>query len=299
VDDDQTSKMNANAKNIAARFTKAMTFPAVVFQLDDMLNDGVSSISDVARLISGDPSLTATLLRFANNALYGFSGEVSTVDRAISLIGMREIRDLVLAVSVRKAFDKFPNDIIIMVDFWRHSLCCALASERLTEVVRQSRQSQRAVLFTAGLIHDIGKLAMVSQIPDACEDVRLRAQSRDDAVDIFQLERELIGFDHCEVGAEIAKAWHFPEILQDTISFHHVPDEAPRHQFESYIVHLGNTIAKMVELGLGGPLNVPPISSSALAYIGLDEDQFLSMAPHVHAMFQKLRPVFGLPAFHP
>ena len=101
--------MNTNAKDIAAEFTKAMTFPEVILQFDDMLNDGVSSISDFAQLISQDPGLTATLLKFANSPLYGFSGKVSTVDEAVFLIGMWVIRDLVLAVSIRTTFSKSPN----------------------------------------------------------------------------------------------------------------------------------------------------------------------------------------------
>ncbi len=285
--------MNTNARDIAAGFTKAMTFPEVILQFDDMLNDGVSSISDFAQLISQDPGLTATLLKFANSPLYGFSGKVSTVDEAVSLIGMWVIRDLVLAVSIKTTFNKTPNKIITMDEFWRHSLCCALASDRIAEVVRHNR---REVLFTAGLIHDIGQLAMYSRIPDDCSEVLLRAQHSADEVEIFQLERELIGFDHQDVGAEIARAWRFPEILQDTINFHHIPSEAPRHEFESAIVHLANTVAMMVELGMGRFLKVPPISSRALAHIRLDEEQLLAMVPHVQAMFHEIRPVFGLAA---
>ena len=180
-----------------------------------------------------------------------------------------------------------------MVEFWRHSLCCALASERIAEAVDHPK---KAVLFTAGLIHDIGKLAMFSQIPDACLDAFVRGQNKDDEVEVFQLEREVIGFDHQDVGAEIAKAWRFPEILQDTINFHHAPDEALRHQFESSIVHLGNTVAMMVESKMGGLSKVPPISSSALAHIGLDEEQLQPMIPHIQVMFHQMRPVFGLAA---
>ena len=93
--------MNISAKDIAARFTQAMTFPEVVLHFDDMLNDGVSGTSDFAQLISRDPGLAATLLRFANSPMYGFSGKVSTIDRAIALIGMQAIGNLVLAVSIR------------------------------------------------------------------------------------------------------------------------------------------------------------------------------------------------------
>ncbi len=285
--------MNTTAKDIAARFTRAMTLPEIVLRFDDMLNDGVSNASDFSQLISRDPGLTATLLRFANSPLYGFSGKVATIDRAISLIGMRDIRDLVLAVSIRTTFDKIPTDIISMDDFWRHSLCCALASRRIAEMLRHS---QRDVLFTSGLIHGIGQLAMLSEIPDVCVDVFLQAQRRDDVVEHYQLERELIGFDHHEVGAEIARAWRFPLMLQDTIKFHHVPDEAPRHQFECSIVNLGNAIAVMVVLEMDWFSKAPPISTSALEHIGLDQEQLQPIVLQVHAMFHEIRPVFGIAA---
>ena len=285
--------MNSSAKAVADGFTKAISFPEVVLQLDDMLNDGISNTSDFAQLIARDPGLTATLLRFANSPLYGFSGQVATVDRAISLVGMREIRDLVLAVAVRTTFDGISTKLISMSDFWRHSLCCALACRRIAEVVRHS---QREFLFTAGLLHDIGQLAMFSEIPDACNDVLVRSQYRMDEVEMFELEREIIGFDHHDVGAEIAKAWRFPEVLLDTLRFHHVPDEATAHQFESYVVHIGNTVAVLVELDMDGFSQVPPLSPSALETVGLEEEQVLAMLPDIRSAFQDMRPVFRIAA---
>jgi len=282
-----------NAKDIAARFTRAITFPEVILEFDDMLNDGVSDTGDFARLISRDPGLTATLLRFANSPMYGFSGEVSTIARAIALIGMQAIRNLVFAVSIRVTFDKIPENIITMEDYWRHSLCSALASRLIADSVHRG---QRDVLFTAGLIHNIGQLAMLTEIPDECADVLLRSRHKESGVEYYKLERELIGFDHHEVGVAIARAWRFPAILQDTIAFHHVPDEAPRHSFESWIVHVGNYIAETVLLKMDWFSKAPSVSRSALAHIGLDEEQLLQMVPQVQAMFHEMRPVFRLAA---
>lgn len=285
--------MIGSAKDIADSFTKAISFPEVVLQLDDMLNDGVSNTSDFAQLISRDPGLTATLLRFANSPLYGFSGEVASIDRAVSLVGMREIRDLALAVSVKTTFDNIPNKIIAMSDFWRHSLCCALSCRRIAEVVRIDR---REVLFTAGLLHDIGQLAMFINIPDECTKVLVKAQYREDEVEMFRFERDIIGFDHQAVGIEIAKAWRFPEVLQDTMRYHHVPDEASRHEFECAVVHIGNTMAVLIELEMDGFSQVPAVSASALAKIGFVEEQLLAMLPDVDALFQDMRSIFGIAA---
>ena len=285
--------MKISAESVAGGFTAAVSFPEVVLQLDDMLNDGMSNTSDFAHVISRDPGLTATLLRFANSPLYGFCGQVATVDRAISLIGMREIRDLVLAVSVRTTFDGMSNRIVSMSDFWRHSLCCALACRRIAEL---ARHTQREVLFTAGLLHDIGQLAMFREIPEACNEILLRAQYRLDEVEMFVLEREIIGFDHHDVGAKIAEAWRFPEVLRDTIRFHHVPDEATTHRFESAVVHVGNAVAVLVELEMDGFSQVPPISPSVLAAIGLTEEQVLSILPDIQTLFEDMRPVFGIAA---
>ena len=280
--------MSLSAKHIAARFTKAISFPAVVLELDDMINDGVSNTSDFARLLSSDPGLTATLLKIANSPLYGFSGRVATVERAVSLVGMREIRDLVLSVAVRTTFDGISNEIQTMDDFWQHSLCCALASRQVAEAVRHPK---RDVLYTAGLLHDIGHLAMFSQIPNVCTDAIRRAQEFDD-VEMFELEPELIGFDHQEVVAEIAEAWGFPTLLRDTIEFHHLPGEAVEHQLESAIVHIGNSISVMVELGLTDFTFAPDISGFALGIVGIDEKRLLPMIPQVHTMFRDMRPVF-------
>jgi len=285
--------LNQSAAEVAAKFTKAITFPDVVLQLDGMLNDGVSNTTDFALLISRDTALTATLLKFANSPLYGFSGQVATVDRAVSLIGMREIRDLVLSVAIKTTFDKVSTETISLADFWRHSLCCALACRRIAEL---AHHSQREVLFTAGLLHDIGQFAMFDQIPDACSEVLLKSRHRSDDVETFELEREIIGFDHNDVGLEIAKKWRFPEILQDCIEYHHLPEEAPQHHSESAIVHVGNAMAVMVEQDMDGFSNAPPISSEALAVIGLELDQLWPMIPQIRASFQDSWPVFGVAA---
>lgn len=285
--------MDSSARDIADRFTKAITFPEVILQLDDMLNDGMSNTADFAQLISRDPGLTATLLKFANSALYGFSGNVATVERAISLVGMREIRDLVLSVAIKTTFGNISNKIVSMEDFWRHSLCCGLACRRIAETVRAN---QREVLFTAGLLHDIGQLAMFDQIPEACEEVLVKGQYRPDEVEMYQLEREFIGFDHQEVGIEIAAGWRFPAVLGKTMQYHHIPEEAPEYQFESAVVHVGNALSVLVELEMDGFSNGPQVSPWALEKVGLEEDQLMAMIPHIQATFNDMRPVFGIAA---
>jgi len=285
--------MATNADDIAAGFTKAISFPEVVLQLDEMLKDEVSGRDDFARLISRDPGLTATLLRIANSAMYGFSGRVSTVDRAIALVGMREIRDLVLSVTMKTSFDQIPNDIQTMNDFWRHSLCCALACRRISETANYLHKD---AMFTAGLIHDIGHLAMFSQMPEACTRILLLTQYRMDDVETYELERELIGFDHHQVGAIIARAWRFPELLQDTIRYHHVPDEAPQHQLESSIVHLGNTVATLIELERKNHRRTLKVSPVALQLLGLDEQQLQSMSIEIETDLCEMCPIFGIAA---
>jgi len=285
--------MHASASDVAAGFTQFVSFPDVVLQLDNMIENGVSDTDDFAQLISRDPGLTATLLGLANSTLYGFSGKISTVDRAISLIGMQEVRDLVLSVAIKGVLDKVPNQILTADEFWRFSLCCGLASRHVADVVRYS---QKDTLFTASLLHDIGHQAMYHQMPDVCVEILLLTQYRMDDVEAFDLERQITGFDYQEVGAEIARAWRFPEVLQDTIGYQQVPENAPRHQFESAIVQVGTVVATMVELERTGYWRTPNISAFAMEILGLQEDRLFPMVSHIQTAFDGMRPVFGIAA---
>ena len=122
-----------------------------------MLEDPNTTANDLGRVIGRDTGLTARLLKIVNSAFYGFQSRIETVSRAVTIIGMRELRGLVLAASAIEAFSKVPNKVLNMANFWRHSVYCGVVAQLLAE---RSNVLHAERLFVAGLLHDIGLVAI-------------------------------------------------------------------------------------------------------------------------------------------
>ncbi len=222
-----------------------VSLPSVGARVNEIANNPSSSATDLGKVISQDPALTARLLRIANSPAYGLSTQVDTVSRAVAVIGMQPIRDLVLATSTISAFDKIPNELVSIENFWRHSLYCGVAAHLLAEQ-RHIRNAE--TLFIAGLLHDIGQLVIFRKLPKEAKQALLLSIEGPDELALHKTERQIIGFDHAQVGAELLRHWHFPELLIECVEFHHAPKLARKHPMEAALVHIANSIATLAEI---------------------------------------------------
>jgi putative nucleotidyltransferase with HDIG domain len=222
-----------------------VSMPGVAVRINEMVDDVQYSAVDIGKVISQDPGLTVRLLKIANSPLYGFSSQIDTVSRAVTVLGTKQIRDLVLATSAIKAFDGIPNDLMTMDDFWQHSIACGLAAR---ELMGKQRAAQGESIFVAGLLHDIGQLVIFNKLPQQARQVLELEEDEMDEISLSQAEQQLLGFDHAQVGAELIRAWQLPQSLYECVAFHHQPAAADAFKFEAAIVHLANTLAVMVEL---------------------------------------------------
>ena len=118
--------MSITPEELVKNVGELVSLPDVCIRVNQMVDDPNASAVAFGEVISQDPGLTARLLRIANSAFYGFSQEIDTVSRAVTIIGLGKLRDLVLATSTVDVFDKIPNELLTMENFWRHSLSCAL-----------------------------------------------------------------------------------------------------------------------------------------------------------------------------
>ncbi len=221
---------------------KLATLPEVFTKINEMVDDPSSSASDIGKFISQDPALTARLLKIANSPLYGFPSKIDTVSRAITIIGTRGLRDLILATSVINNFSNLPNEHIDIHAFWRHSLYCGVLA-RLIAVKCNALHTEP--FFVAGLLHDIGQLIILNKLPEMSRETQLRAN--DGMVPLFEVEQEVIGFDHAKVGSELLRDWKLPETIIDAAEFHHEPGKAEVSPLGASIVHIASAIAVDVE----------------------------------------------------
>ncbi|WP_455217799.1 HDOD domain-containing protein [Kaarinaea lacus] len=248
---------------------KLVSLPAACARLTEMVDDPSCSAQEMGRVINQDVALTARLLRIANSPMYGLSTKVDTVTRAVTVLGMKQVRDLVLATAAIRAFEGIPNTLVSMQSFWEHSIYCALCARNIAmECLRDHREA----VFVAGLLHDIGKLVLYNQLPELSRRTLEASHNGKQSKESQLVEREIIGFSHADVGGELAKRWSLPLGLQQSIAFHHDPESAEHHQVEVAIIHIANSLAILAARKSEDPGKAPAINEIAWKLTGLEKE---------------------------
>jgi HD-like signal output (HDOD) protein len=238
--------------------------PTVYNKLSSMLNDENSSAEHISAVINTDPALAARLLKIVNSAFYGFPSQISTISRAITIIGTSELTNLVLATSVINTFKDIPDSLINVDEFWHQSLSCAIAS---TYIAKQCGQRATERFFILGLLQNIGSLVLYQTLPELSKQALMAARFDNELM--HHAEKRIIGFDHTEVGRALSQAWHLPLSIEEVIRFHHSPSEAKIFPTETAIVHLADIIAGIARQGDDAAV---PIESEAWDLLQLSTD---------------------------
>jgi len=232
------------------------TLPAVAIRLLQETSSDSSTTSDIVRLLRGDQSLTAKILSLAGSAAMGVRGPVTTLEKAVPLLGFATVRSIVLATSVFACFKKSSGEAsgtFDRLEFWKHSLAVACAARRLAQA-RPSLGVDAEDAFVAGLLHDLGKVAMDAVFPKAYE--RIVAQTNTSRGDIADAERTVLGADHTVVGRRLAERWRLPRNLQEAIWLHHLAADALPSTVSKPgligVVQLADTIAREQRIGYSG-----------------------------------------------
>lgn len=213
--------MTNKAAELVERVKDIPTLPSVVTQVNRVLQDDGESLESVISIIEKDPPLTLKVLRLANSSYYGMSRAVRTVKEAVLILGLNTIRSIAMAVSVGKLFREDLNGVLNMKDLWIHSLHCAVASKGLMKHMGTVAAEEG---FICGLVHDIGKVIMAMNLPDETKRVGETLLAREGGGAWWEVEREMLGFTHAEVGGLIASRWNFPKPYCEAIECHHWPE---------------------------------------------------------------------------
>lgn len=245
-----------------------VTLPDVFIRINQMLENPNSTMNDIAQAVSQDPAFTVRLLRVANSPFYGFSSSIDTVSKAVSVIGTSQVRNLALSTAIASSFSGLPNKLVSMDNFWRHSLYCGLAARKLAKL---AGKCDAEAVFTAGLLHDIGELVIFNRMPERAKETLLTVLDSADELPLYQVEQQILGFDHAQVGGELARQWKLPPMLEDCIALHHDINSASRYPREVAIVHIANILAQMAEVQTMNLEDVSPVDQSAWKITGLSE----------------------------
>jgi putative nucleotidyltransferase with HDIG domain len=242
--------------------------PTIVMELNEVIANPLSTADQMAQVINKSPSLTAMLLKIVNSSFYGLPSKVDRVSLAVTLIGTRELTSLALGISIISMFKSIPTSLLTMRSFLKHSLACGLLS-RLLAAQKAMRQTEQ--MFTAGLLHDIGRLILFNYFPeDALGALRYARQTCDR---LYRAEIKRLGCDHGQIGKYLLNRWRLPLVIENTVCFHHEPSEAP-DPVPAAIVHVADLLVNALGLGTSGECLVPPLDARAWEALDLSPGCF-------------------------
>ncbi|KAB2835569.1 MAG: HDOD domain-containing protein [Candidatus Brocadia sp.] len=256
---------------LISKINSIPTLPTVACEVINITANPNSSADDLTKVIIPDISLTTKLLKMANSPFFGAIKRVTSLQHAITVLGFKEVRNLVISAVVFESFMKIEKKGKYDIGkFWKHSFICGLAAKVIaTEVKKASNE-----FFVAGLIHDIGKLVVYITLPHEFFKLVETAKRLEFKFTAFETEKEIIGMTHDEVGMRLLKKWMFPENLLTAVGFHHRLQETDQKSLFPVVVNIADIFAHLYEMktvaGVGDPVKTeilyPEIIKRAQAF---------------------------------
>ena len=256
-------------------------FPAVALQLLSLLDDDEAPMKKIVGLLRIDPALSAEILRVSNSALYGLSRRVDNISHAIAVLGTEVVKRLALTVALGRFSHSFLRNQELRI-CWDHSVACALIAEELAQALDVARD--RA--YTSGLLHDVGRLALLACYPN--EYGNLLAVARENDFDELECERQLFDIDHCAAGEWLGREWNLPQDFVDAIGQHHTAEAADRSMLS--IIAAASAVADTIGFNV---LQMPPKLTVAEVIANLPIPDHATLADKLEKYPETIRNAIG------
>jgi len=225
-------------------------------------------------------------LRLANSPFFGFANRLSTVAEAVSLLGIQQIQDMLVASSVLEQFKGVPDDMVNKESFWRHSLAVGITA-RLLAMERRLPKPDK--FFVAGLLHDVGRLLLLSQAGEWAKKVFECYQS--DKILLREAEKKILGYDHQQIAAELLQSWSYPTALVQSVAFHHAPNGSVA-RLDAAVVHIADHLVNAMGIGSSGEKYISPLDEKAWALLGLGTETLARLVDAVDEQILSVEEAF-------
>lgn len=231
--------MERNIERIVQGIEQISTLPIISNQIHDLLLNENVSIRQIGEIVEKDPPLAVKVLKIVNSAFYGLLNNVSSIDHALVILGLKEVKNIVLAFSIQKFFSK-NQDTFDRKKFWKHSIICSQVSKNLT---RHFNLVDEGTFLLSGLIHDIGKLVTHQYFHEDFKAIIDVVAS--DRCTFSEAEKKVMGVTHYQIAAKLLQQWNFPKKVIMPIFYHHAPWYDKNFTSDSIILFLSNILTNM------------------------------------------------------
>jgi putative nucleotidyltransferase with HDIG domain len=252
--------------------------PILYYQLREKLDDPNTSFDDLAAIIKTDPAMSARLLKIVNSAFYGFAEKVDTLTHALNIIGTEQLTDLALAAIITSKFEGIPRDLINMETFWMHSIGCGIAARKIAKHMSGMEPEK---MYLGGMLHDIGSLILFKESPEDAKKILLRCKESGES--LFKVEKEVLGYDHAEVGALLLAEWKLSERLVEMVKYHHQPAKARDYLKETCIISRADALVYEMKIGTSGESGVPELDPRVLEIIPISDEEINALKEEIAA----------------
>ncbi|MBW1900195.1 MAG: HDOD domain-containing protein [Deltaproteobacteria bacterium] len=238
--------METNVVDLLSEVETLPSMPNAAAKVISLLDDPETATSEIENAIKLDAGLTANILKLVNSAYFGLATEVGSIRRAIVLLGLKRLVQIVMTSCVNALLEKQVIGYDLPPgELWRHSIAVSVAAEGLVNELNISASEE---IFTAALLHDVGKLILGKFVRQDIKEIELKAS---EGVAFQTAEQMVLGTDHAEIGAHILKSWSLPQEIVNAVRWHHDPDSAEETNTLIDVVHVADVLCLMIGIGVG------------------------------------------------
>lgn len=270
--------------------SELFSLPEIYIHVSELLENEDSSSAQIGKVVETDPALSSRILKMVNSAFYGIPKTIANIAQAITILGRDRLRQILIGTVLSGVFGKVQNTVFFMEDFWYHSVKTAILARNLGKESAIPELAES--LFTAGLLHEIGRLILAQKIPEQAAEIQKSIELEDE--DMLMAEQRILGFTHCDVGAAFIDKWGLPPLLVDVAKFHHDPQQTELFKSAVDLVYLANNLVFLVA----------PIEKEEVAFAledidgwqrtGLSVDQILQASISADAQVYEVMEILGM-----
>lgn len=278
----------ASAQELVQSCSNIFTLPEIYIRVRDVVDNHESTMDDLADALKIDPAISARLLKIVNSPFYGFPKQIDTITRAVNLIGMQAVSDLVTATTVGRTFTGMTSDIMDLSAYWRKSVLSALMAG---EIAKSCNIEDSERFFIEGLLRDIGHLVLYQTVPQRAQSALIESGNLN--TPLAEVEQSSIGCDYAEVGAELIRFWGMPVQIEQAIRHQLTPNQAGEYALHASIVHLAGVIADHHESANHQAPHTLPFNPYAIQTTQFKDNTWLPLLKEAEAQLEETLALFS------